>query len=453
MDFWTKVAFFLLMGYSLFSRAFAYIGIPPLKIFIGEVTLAAFICFKPRAVFDRWLDGLTRGGEIAAFGWLLLLTLIYGCFETVSGLLAGYKPVTAFENLVFNIYPIYLFLGLWAGLHWPDMLRKYIRYIAWYSTFYGPLYLAYLGKLKLNLPGTDVPIFSQPGGGSDYLVGLLCFEPNPGKFWLPILVSGFMLLAMQIRGEWIGFLCMLAVWGVLGRKIGRLILPIGLIAALLTIGAIADIHLPGAASRGGEISTREVIGRALSAFDPEDAADYSSNSQTYAGTVTWRTTWWKAIRESVVVDVPTFLFGHGYGYPLKDLVSYTRNLDIRTPHSIFYFCLGYSGAVGVLLFFSLQGSIAYLLWRTYRVTGQPFGLAFYSSFMLGALFGNAFETPLAAIPFYLIIGLCVAPLFQAKDAQANDEHPVYAPARTAGDVPIYSGAAPYVHSASRPPRY
>ncbi len=438
MDFWTKIAFFMLMGYSLFSRAFAYIGIPPLKIFIGEVALAAFIVFKPRAIFDRWLDALTRGGAMAAFGWILLLSLIYGCFEAIYGLLAGYKAVTAFENLVFNVYPLYLFLGLWAGLHCPDLLRRYIRYIAWWATFYGPLYLAFLGKLKWNLPGTDAAIFPQPGGGSDYLVGLLCFEPNPGKFWLPIAVSGFMLLAMQIRAEWVGFLCMLTIWGILGKKIGRLLLPIGLIASLLVIGAIADVHLPGASSRGGEVSTREVIGRALSAFDPEDAADYSSNSQTYAGTVTWRTTWWKAIRESVVVDVPTFLFGHGYGYPLKDLVSYTRNLDIRTPHSIFYFCLGYSGAVGVVLFFSLQGSIAYLLWRTYRLTGQPYGIAFWASFLLSSFFGNAFETPLGAIPFYLIMGLAVAPVFQSRDVEVIDTRPVYVPERRARDFAIHS---------------
>ncbi|MFZ0594136.1 MAG: hypothetical protein WAM39_27005 [Bryobacteraceae bacterium] len=98
MDFWTKVAFFLLMGYSLFSRAFAYIGIPPLKIFIGEAALAAFICFKPRAIFDGWLDALTRGGSMAAFAWILLLSLIYGCFEAIYGLLSGYKAVTAFET-------------------------------------------------------------------------------------------------------------------------------------------------------------------------------------------------------------------------------------------------------------------------------------------------------------------------------------------------------------------
>jgi hypothetical protein len=435
MDFWTKVAFFLLMGYSLFSRAFAYIGIPPAKIFIGEVALAAFICFKPRAIFDRWHDGLTRGGPMGAFAWALLLSLIYGGFEAIYGLLSGYRPVTAFENLVFNVYPLYLFLGLWAGVHRPDLLRKYIRYIAWYSTFYGPLYLAFLGKLKWNLPGTDAAIFSQPGGGSDYVLGLLCFEPSLSKFWLPLVVSGFMLLAMQIRAEWVGFLCMLTIWGVLERKFSRLLLPLFLVASLLVVGAIADVNLPGASNRG-EISTGRLITRALSVFNPE--ADDSATSHAFAGTVTWRTTWWKAIRESVVVDVPTFLFGHGYGYPLKDLVAYTRSMDIRTPHSIFYFCLGYSGAVGVVLFFSLQAAIGYLLWRCYRLTGQAFGIAFWAAFLLSAFFGNAFETPVAAIPFYLIIGLAVAPVFQPRDVPVKDERAIYMPERRTRDFALHS---------------
>src|SRR5690606_39928801 len=42
----------------------------------------------------------------------------------------------------------------------------------------------------------------------------------------------------------------------------------------------------------------------------------------------------------------------------------------RTPHSVFYYALGYTGWVGVILFAALQYAILAHLWRSYRLTGQ-----------------------------------------------------------------------------------
>jgi hypothetical protein len=86
-------------------------------------------------------------------------------------------------------------------------------------------------------------------------------------------------------------------------------------------------------------------------------------------------------------------------------------MDLRTPHNIFYFALGYSGWVGVCIFFALQISCFMMLWRLYRLTGQAYGLAAWASTIFAAFFGNVLETPSGAIPFYLIIGLLVAPAF------------------------------------------
>jgi hypothetical protein len=397
------------MGFSLFGRSFAYLGIPPAKIFIGDATLAALAVFQPRALVNRWVAALVRTDPLSGFSWVLLLSIMYGFVEVVRGVVTGYNAVTALQNLVFNLYPCYLFLGLWAGIHKPDLLRKYIRITAWTAATYGLLYLFVLQKISLTIPGTDVDVLPQAGGGTFQILGILSFEKKPSRFWFPIVVCGFMLLAMQMRAEWVGAVVSTFIWGVLGKKIKQVSLVAALIVCLLGIGYVADIHLPGAASRGGEISTREIIGRGISAVDPSLAAEYSSNSRTYAGTVQWRTDWWKAIRAYVSQDAVTFLIGPGYGFPLKDLVHYTKSLDIRTPHSVFYFTLGYSGCVGVALFYALQIAILALLWRAYRVTAQPFGLAFWAAAIISGSFGNFFETPVGAIPAYLLLGLCVAP--------------------------------------------
>ena len=109
-------------------------------------------------------------------------------------------------------------------------------------------------------------------------------------------------------------------------------------------------------------------------------------------------------------SLPKTLIGNGYGFPLKDLVPYLKGMDIRTPHSIFFFALGYSGWIGVFVFFSLQASILGMLWRVYRLTGQSYGLAIWISTLTASLFGNSFESPMGSIPNYIGIGLIIGPV-------------------------------------------
>jgi hypothetical protein len=44
---------------------------------------------------------------------------------------------------------------------------------------------------------------------------------------------------------------------------------------------------------------------------------------------------------------------------------------------------------------------------TYKITKQPFGIAFLAMCVSGAFFGNFFETPFGAVPYYLITGLAI----------------------------------------------
>ncbi len=417
MDPWTKLAFFLLVGYSLFGRAFAYIGIPPAKIFIGDVVLVVLLVFNQRALVNRWFGALMKRTTLSPLSWTLLISVMFGIIEVVYGVLSGNSPLTAIQILVFNLYPLYVFLGIWAGMHWPGMLQKYIRVSAWWTATYGPLCLVALKNVTVMIPGSDVPILGPPGSGSGALFGLLCLEANPSRFWFPIAVCAFMTLAMQIRADWVGLGVALLIWGILGKKLNRLFVMLGLVFGLLIIGFVADVHVYNPA-RGAEVSSREILGRALSAVDPELAAEYSSNSAVYAGTVEWRQKWWKAIQDEVMKDKVSLLFGLGYGYPIKDLVPYLKGMDIRTPHSVLYFALGYSGLIGVAIFLTLQACILRLLWLSYKVTGQAYGIAYWSCVLISAFFGNLFETPAGAIPLYILGGLCIAPVFAKPVAQS-----------------------------------
>jgi hypothetical protein len=129
-DNWSKWVLFLLLGYSLTGRSFAYLGIPPAKLFIGDLTLAAFIFLRPRKLFDPWIKALTRSEPLTPFAWFLLISICYGIFEVIRGVLAGFSPIIAAENLVFNIYPMFLFLGIWVGARRPELLLKFVQLYA-----------------------------------------------------------------------------------------------------------------------------------------------------------------------------------------------------------------------------------------------------------------------------------------------------------------------------------
>jgi hypothetical protein len=410
-DNWTRLVVYFLWSSPLLGKASAFLGL----------AIGCLFIFDTRLLLNRWYTALTRRDLLSGFAWALLISLLYGIAEVVYGFLLGNPLTTALQILVFNICPLYLFLGIWAGTRRPEIVRKYIRYTAWFAVIYTPLYFLFLHKLNFSLtgilPGSGLELFSRPGSGSETLLGLFAFEPNLSAFWVPIVLLSFLTIANQIRADWLGLGLALIIWGAATRKLGRVFGIAGLIVVLLLIGFVADVRIPAFPGRGGEISARETVARALSSTSPEAAEDLSGSKNTrfYGGTVYWRTVWWAGIRQAVSENYRTLIFGLGYGYPIKNLgVSGLKNSDVRSPHSIFYFTLAYSGGVGVVLFFALQFCVLRLLWQTYKETGQIYGLAFYIAMLVGAFLGNFLETPQGGIPTYLTTGLCLGPLFRER---------------------------------------
>ena len=184
---------FLLLGFALTGRSFAYLCIPPAKLFIGDLTLAAFVLLRPRKLFDPWMQALT-----------------------------------------------------------------------------------------------------------------------------------------------------LLIWGLLSRRMTRVVTFGAAITALLAIGFLLDLTLPSSAERGGAISSSEIVARGISAVSPDLAKDLTGSENTgfYRGTVTWRERWWRTIWANSPENYSNLLIGPGYGFMLRDLVNYLKDSGaIRTPHSVFFYAL------------------------------------------------------------------------------------------------------------------
>ena len=132
-DNWARLALLLTIGYLCATRSFAYLGLPWISLYVGEMALAAFLLSNPRTKRGRWLRVAWHTIRLRRFEWLLLLLLCYGVLEALRGVLSGYPALTAARDTAFNYYPIFLFLGIWVGLRDRSFLQRAVHALAWWN--------------------------------------------------------------------------------------------------------------------------------------------------------------------------------------------------------------------------------------------------------------------------------------------------------------------------------
>ena len=427
---WPATAAILIVGYLSLSRTFAYVGIPWWKIFIGEAVLVMLFLYGPKFNARSWPWTFLSVTVLRRFLILYGLFFAYGVVQIAHGILSGNPPLIAVRDLTFNYYPIYFFLGLSAGLLRPDLLPRILRAFAWFNGIYGVLYLFALNRIDWFVPGVSdeiatVPIFGQPIYSFLALLGLIAYEKELWKSAHLLGLNAFVMLGMQIRTEWFAFVIGVITWFVVTGQGKRLLQATAILLSLFCVMYITDFSVPGPEGRGGgDISVRQLTDRAVAPFradasDAKAAAGIGAESQE--STFVWRTVWWLFIWNAVHSSLNSTIWGFGYGYPLGDLAPYLAGEFIRTPHNEFFYALGYTGWVGVILFFLMQGEILRLLWRVNRNTRDPFGVPFWVAMTAYGMFFPLGETPYGAIPFYLILGWLVSPLLLERDSATHAE--------------------------------
>lgn len=404
----------LIVGYFLLGRSFAYLGVPPWHLFVGEIVLAAFLFAGPETVRGSWTRLAPRIRKLRGLVRIYLLFLVYGVFQVFHGFERGYSPLTALRDLAFNYYPVFLLLGLWVGLQRPNFLPRLFRILAWLNGIYGLAYILFVNRVSWTFPGvsdqvTAVPIFGPPEYSFVILLALLMYESSLKKVWHLLALNAFVLLGMQIRAEWLGLAAGLFLWGVLTKRVKRMLAGAGVIGILLVLMFLVNFRIPGPESRGGsDISAQDLVGRALAPVDSDLAVEYTSSYKMDVGTALWRTIWWAAIWQAVNENRRTALAGFGYGYPIGELSPLIEQGGfIQTPHNAFFYALGYTGWIGVLLFGAFLTELCRLVWRSDRKGDQRRGIVLLAAMLVYAMFTAFFEAPYGAIPFYLLAGCLV----------------------------------------------
>ena len=277
-DGWAKVTIFLIVGYLAMGRSFAYLGLPWFSLYVGELVLAAFLLFGPRTNQGPWIRVVWRVKKLRNFERLLLALLIYGSFKALRGSLKGYSTFTALRDTAFNYYPLFVLLGIWVGLRGKGFLRRAVHALAWWNGCYGLAYVLFLSRLSWTVPGTSnapstVSLFGQPYGSAVSLLGLIAFEPRLKRVWYLVALNAFVMLGLQIRAEWVGFLVGLAVFAWCTKRIKQVAVAGTLLAVLFGVMFLTNLDLQSPEGRGGEISVSEIVARAVAPVSKDLAGE------------------------------------------------------------------------------------------------------------------------------------------------------------------------------------
>ena len=94
------------------------------------------------------------------------------------------KIAYALEEMVFHVYPLFLFFGMRSSLRHPDLLRKTIQILAWACGVYGLLFVVFIGRSLTPWYESDVevPIFGEPVGSGVVLLGLFLLSLSSREF-------------------------------------------------------------------------------------------------------------------------------------------------------------------------------------------------------------------------------------------------------------------------------
>lgn len=430
---------FVLLGYAVLSRGFAYWGVPPL--FVGEIALLTglVVSFRTKALAKVM---------VSPTGILLCMLLLLTAWRAMHGF--GEYGLDAVRDAMQLGYGLFAFIVASILIAHPELLKRLVSsYRLFAIVVLSTIWIVYLLFKSFEasvpfLPWTDkAQIFEAKGGDiMVHLAGITTFLIVGFVRRSPLLILGLVtnasIIAVSNRGGMVAFVLAVAV-GYLFRppeaRIGKLVYAfIFLIVVGIAVGPSLQIH-----DGTRTISVEQLIENVQSVFGQTD-------SVSLEGTKKWRMDWWEKIY-NYTVHGEYFWTGKGFGVNLAESDGFLVDPSLRSPHNGHMTVLARIGVPGVVLWTLLQlawiGIILRSWWRAReRRSSHWMGvfavlISYFVAMHINAAFDVYLEGPMGGIWFWTVfgVGIGAAWIFRHQpDLFVDDDSHKTSPHRRASDA-------------------
>lgn len=406
---------FLLIGYAIFDKGFAYVGFNP--IYIGEMVLAV-------GLFCLLTGGISSRVVASPMVWALVVFGLWSFFRTIPYI--DIYGLVAIRDSVLWLYALYAILVAGALLKARALDLAPRWYGAWFPWFLviAPIVFFVYEKFLHQLPrwpGTYVPIiWMKAGDMSVHLAGIATFmglglhryfwkQQSNMKEFIMWMLLGFDIIAAGSRNRG-GFLSVIVACFVMMlfkpmNRMNRFILP-GLI--ILGLGLVFDVRIPVGGER--DVSVHQIVSNIQSVISKSDK-DYLHETSS------WRLEWWRRI-EKDTISGDYFWQGRGYGINLSGAYGYDDGTGNRSPHNAHLTILARSGVPGAILWMVFLSVVGLNLVQGYfraQAAGQDvlaklniWALSYWLAYLVNASFDVYLEGPQGGIWFWSVTGFAIA---------------------------------------------
>ena len=229
--------------------------------------------------------------------------------------------------------------------------------------------------------------------------------------WIMFPLTMVPMFSASGRGTILGFLLGLGVVACGSRK--RFTFVAAITGSLLLLMMVIGPMIKGSGDRAENFDPVINVAHIIATFD-EDAAYKMLLQRGYLGaademlvakgTADWR----KAIWTNAIKSLDTtwlMALGHGHGADVQDLTP--DGQELHTPHNFVIYAIYYTGVIGLIVFSAMIITLFFSSWRIPDPSVRLLQMSHVAMMCMVAFVGNMFETPIAAVPFYLLSGVCL----------------------------------------------
>ena len=409
---------FVLAGYVVFGRAFAYLGFPP--FYMGEIALVLGAAVALMA-------GNLTSAILNLPGLVLALLMVWTGHRTFP-YWAQYG-LDAPRDAMIVFYGLFAYVIASLVLQRPStflfLIERYKRLIP-YAIFVAPVVvavgytvppLAGVGPKAADLACHLTMIFAFA------LIGFIRLRPL--SF---ILILLFELFAFtQAREAMVVFVVGSALATVLsleGRALRHLAVCIGACATVVGVLFVVDLNF-GSEDLRRPVSVRQYVENVTTIFTGGESDDETRE---------WRLNWWSDIT-NYTVHGPYFWTGKGFGPNLADTDGYQTSgpdeAPLRSPHNGHMTILARGGVPGFVLWISALGAWVFAVIRQlmearrlrdhWWASAFAFLLVYWTALLVASSFDVVLEGPVMGVWFWTIhgIGLAIPILHRHRVAMSH----------------------------------